>query len=148
VVRIKDVIKREKHLSRFLLTINTQQAGYPIYQLKDAMNGIYENLELFLKIKLNNKWIIYSDYLIDNPNSKLINLDETVIKPQIKVGKKFHKVHSHSLISIPHDTIVQLDRISIEKYLEKMLDLKGLHINIRYIKDNSFTLKKYLEKDL
>jgi hypothetical protein len=112
------------------------------------MNEIYENLELFLKIKINNKWIIYSDYLIDNPNSKLINLDETVIEPQIEVGKKFHKVHSHSLINIPHDTILQLDRLSIEKYLEEMLDLKELHINIRYIRDNSFTLKKYLEKNL
>jgi hypothetical protein len=130
MVRIKDVIKHEKHLSRFLLTINTQQAGYPIDKLKDAMNGIYENLELFLKIKLNNKWIIYSDYLIDNPNSKLINLDETVIELQIEVGKKIHKVYSYSLISISHDTILQLDRLSIEKYLEEMLNLKGLYINI------------------
>jgi hypothetical protein len=88
------------------------------------MNGIYENLELFLKIKLNNKWIIYSDYLIDNSNSKLVNLNETVIEYQIEVGKKFHKIHSHSLISILHDTILQLDRLLIEKYLEEILDLK------------------------
>jgi hypothetical protein len=53
--------------------------------LKDAMNGVYENLELFLKIKLNNKWIILSDYLIDNPNSKLVNLDDTVIELTIVV---------------------------------------------------------------
>jgi hypothetical protein len=148
MVRIKDVIKREKHLSRFLLTINTQQANFDKNILKDTMNGIYENLELFLKIKLNNKWIIYADYLIDNPNSKLVNLDDTIIEPTIKTGKKFHKVHSHSLILIPHDTIVQFDRYVLQNYLEEMLGLKRIHIDIRYIRDNSFTLKKYLEKDL
>jgi hypothetical protein len=55
MVRIKDVIKRKKHLSRFLLTINVQQANFDKNILKDAMNGVDENLELFLKIKLNNK---------------------------------------------------------------------------------------------
>jgi hypothetical protein len=51
------------------------------------------------------------DYtLMDNPNSKLVNLDDTIIELTIEVGKKFHKVHSHSLISIFYDTIVQFDR--------------------------------------
>ncbi len=85
MVRIKDVIKREKHLSRFLLTINTQQANFDKNILKDTMNGVYENLELFLKIKLNNKWIILSDYLLENPLSKLVNLDDTIIEPTIVV---------------------------------------------------------------
>jgi hypothetical protein len=73
MVQIKDVIKWKKHLSQFLLTINTQQASFDKNILKDAINGIYENLELFLKIKLNNKWIILSNYLMDNSNSKLVN---------------------------------------------------------------------------
>jgi hypothetical protein len=30
------------------------------------MNDIFQNLELFLKIKVNNKWIIYFDYLNEN----------------------------------------------------------------------------------
>jgi hypothetical protein len=37
MVRIKDVIKREKHLSQFLLTVNTQQAGFDKNILKDAV---------------------------------------------------------------------------------------------------------------
>jgi hypothetical protein len=30
MVRIKDIIKHKKHLSQFLLTINTQQTNYSI----------------------------------------------------------------------------------------------------------------------
>jgi hypothetical protein len=94
------------------------------------MNELYENLELFLKIKLNNKWIILSEYLLDNPNSKLVNFDDTLIELTIEVGKKFHKVHSHSLINILHDTIVQFDRYVLQNYLEEMLGLKGIYVPI------------------
>jgi hypothetical protein len=130
MVKVRNIIKREKHLSRFLLTINIQQTNFDKNILKDAMNRVYENLELFLKIKLNHKWIILSDYLLDNPNSKLVNLDDIVIEPIIEVDKNFHKVHSHSLISIPRDTIVQFDRHVLQNYLEEMLGLKGIHIDI------------------
>jgi hypothetical protein len=49
MVWIKDIIKQKKHLTWFLLTINIQQTNYPIEKLKDVMNEIYENIELFLK---------------------------------------------------------------------------------------------------
>jgi hypothetical protein len=71
-----------------------------------------------------------------------------MIELTIEVGKKFHKVHSYNLILIPHDTIVQFNRHILQNYLEEMSELKGIHIDIKYIHNNSFTLKKYLKKNL
>jgi hypothetical protein len=91
------------------------------------MNDIYENIKLFLKIKVNNKWNILSNYLIENPNSKLVNFDDIIIELTIEVGKKFHKIHLHSLISIFHNIIVQFDRFVLQSYLKKMLELKEIY---------------------
>jgi hypothetical protein len=56
---------------------------------------------------------------MDNSKSKLVNLDDIVVEGTIEVGKKFHKVHNHLLISISHNSILQFDRHLLQSYLEK-----------------------------
>jgi len=148
MVKIKTLIKTKSKISRFLLTINTNQSDILLVdELRDVMNSIFESIDLFLKININGKWIVYKTYL-DEGNPPLIDLDETEIESNVELGKKLGKVHSHTLITIPHTTKVQLDRTQLDKFVTSSLDLSGIHVNIQYIRDPFFSISNYIKKDL
>lgn len=133
---IKKIDKEVKN-SSFLLTINTNIADPRIKEpLRRATNWMFENLNQFLTFR--NARAEQGLNLIDN----------IIIESAIEQGNKLHRIHLHSLIKIEHRTNLQLNLPKLRKYFEDALDLPNLHINVQYIKDTTFSIRKYISKQL
>ncbi len=121
-------------LSTFYITLNTNQTTkvIPASLLKEVWAFYYENIESFLKFKLGGD------------ASKIQDISSEVA---CEIGKVYNRVHIHALIRIEHTTNLQIDTELSRKWFEESLGVDGLHLHVKYIKDNLFNIRRYLEKN-
>jgi hypothetical protein len=126
------MVKKE-NISKFFVTINSNQT-HPKYitLLKTSYNKFYDNLESFIKFLNQNEGI-------DKIHS--MNLEACV-----ECGKINKRFHIHSFITIQHYTKLRLDQEKIRNFFCEELNLPSIHINIKYVPDNTIGIRNYMKK--
>ena len=125
----------KQHQSRLLLTINSLSTdGKYKKLLKDGFTEMYDKIEDYVK------------YMVKTGSVK--DIMDVDCETAIEVGTKLHRVHLHSIITISHKTMLQLDLKKITKHFEEKLGLALVYVNARYVKDPLFSLRNYLKKTI
>lgn len=124
--------------STFLLTVNTSDTPSEAskLKLKNIMDNILTNFDKYLMAKNRND----------------INISENIrdckCQSVIEVGKKFHRVHSHSLIKFNSSDeitwMVNLPRLRDE--LEEILGFTPF-VRVKFCKDHNKDITNYILKD-
>lgn len=123
--------KAEDKISRFFVTINTQQTSTKYREgLAKAWTYVFDHLIQFLKFREGHEQKI----------SKKEGQSELEIGPDQK------RIHLHSIVKIYHRSNLQLDRAKIVKYIEESIQLEGIYFNIKFIRDPDATLQFYIRK--
>lgn len=126
------MVKKE-NISKFFLTINSNQTDPKFIKLlKLSYNKFYDNLESFIKFLNQNEGI-----------DKIASCD---LEACVECGKINKRYHIHSFITIQHFTKLRLDQEKIRTFFCHELDLPSLHINIKYVPDNTIGIKNYMKK--
>eukprot|EP01133_Synstelium_polycarpum_P004976 gene4976-5787_t len=113
--------KKQPTLSRFLITINTNQKDEKyIPLLRDSYQHFYDNIQDYLKFEGG----------IDKRTAmKQVHSYEGDCG--IEIGGKQKRVHLHALVIFEHNTKLQLDQTKIRSYFCDALDLKSIHLDIK-----------------
>lgn len=119
--------EKEKE-STFLLTINSNQIvpslNHPLaLQFKEDVTNMVSNLPEFISVR--------EGFLAD------LSMDITV-KPAFEIGSHQHRLHSHIVINIKHNSNIQLNVKKISKALG------GMYVNATFIRGNR-DLKRALD---
>lgn len=126
------MVKKE-NISKFFLTINSNQTDPKFIKLlKLSYNKFYDNLESFIKFLNQNEGI-----------DKIVSCD---LEACVECGKINKRYHIHSFITIQHFTKLRLDQEKIRTFFCHELDLPSLHINIKYVPDNTIGIRNYMKK--
>lgn len=131
-------IKRRNPIenSNFYITINTQGTDLGLREkLKEAFNEFYENLEAFIYFR--------------RPGDGLEKIDKIECRRvAIEVGKKYHRVHLHCLLSITHRSNIQLNLKMMKEHFESYTGRGNIHLNVEYIEDPLFFIEEYIRKQV
>ena len=121
------------HNSTFLLSISSNQA---VTSMKDPFVPIFKN-------QIANVLRNLPDYVKVVGNAIPDPEMEITIKSAFEIGEKYHRLHSHSIVSINHDSRIQLDR---EKFDAKFENL--YHVDFHFVKSSNDMnrMLRYLRK--
>lgn len=128
---------KKQKLSTFYITLNTNRTVdiVSVEQLKTAWKSYYQNIEEFLKFRSGSL------------QTELPKIKSIKSQAACEVGKSFSRVHIHALIKIEHTSNIQLNVDKSREFFENSLGIDGIHIHVKYVKDELFNIKKYLGKN-
>lgn len=112
-------------------TNETDEALLP--RLKEVMNYVFENMVEFLKFR--KKEVTGGEFI-----------DEVRVESNCEIGDKQHRVHCHALIFIEHRSNIHMDVHKLESYLLQELEIPGVHLDCKYVKDDISSLRDYINK--
>lgn len=146
VVRSDVVLGAESEVvkSGFLITINSQRAYTDIDDarraalwMRDTVSTIGEDFASYLKMYRNDPEERVQVAMDDR------QIQDGTVEPHIEVGKKFHKLHSHTVVTFSHSS-----RYSFRVDLAKLrADLpRGFHLDVKYIPDGKSRAEHYARK--
>eukprot|EP01133_Synstelium_polycarpum_P012782 gene12782-14997_t len=117
--------KKQPTLRKFLITINTNQKDEKyVPLLRNAYQHFYDNIQDYLK---------FVGGIDKRTAMKQVHSYEGDCG--IEIGGKQKRVHLHSLVIFEHNTKLQLDQTKIRSYFCDALELKSIHLDIKYIRD-------------
>jgi hypothetical protein len=132
-LRWKKPKEESYHISRWFVTINSNRTEKEmVRRLKLSYEGFYNNLKRFIKYMKVNEG-----------EEKVISITDD---PVIGIGKMYHRIHVHSLITIKHRTKLQLDYDKIRLFLNRAMGM-DVFFNAIAIRDSDIGIRKYLEKN-
>lgn len=125
--------KRSMHISKFFITINTNQVDVNLKPvLRKAYMAFYEHIE---------------DFIIHRNPFTSHKIDHIEGEASTEIGTRYGRVHLHAFITITHNSNIQLNEALMRKYFKNKLGLdKNLHINIKYVPDTTWNLQLYIKK--
>lgn len=120
-VKIDDDDNEKIKTSMFLLTINSNKV---VNSKKDPFVASFRKQIKELLQKL-------PDYIVVNANA--VQDDNMVInvKSFVEIGKKQHRLHSHSIIEVKHNSNIRLDREKITAALG------GYYVNVTFMRSSN-----------
>lgn len=129
-----DTKKTKYNQSNFFVTVNPNvtKKELSLRKLDSVISNIFGNVEDYVKVLLADKNVKYNK--IDAEYS-------------VEVGKDKHRVHSHILVRIQHNSKIQLDLTKIRKQLKLELGFDGTRVDVKVFKDNLSSLQEYLYKN-
>jgi uncharacterized protein YwqG len=149
-VTVKNVDETEQHApkskrnrrSNFFLTLNTNKKFNPHseeYQVfnnkfKQSLNEIYDDIGNYLKIKEAGATYDENVIVVD-------------IESGTEIGPKTGSAHSHTIISVKHNTLVQLDYEKMKEKIKRDLGLSNMYVNNKLFYNASQTLLDYVSKN-
>ena len=125
-------MKSKENLSRFFITLNTNQTDYDKTRLKNVIDDFYDNMELFLKYK--------------DGKGTIDNVREINLQAGLEEGTKQGRQHCHMLVTIKHNTKLHIDIELARSFFTEELGLPSVHLNCQYIQSNIDNILKYIEK--
>lgn len=139
--------KKDKiHISKFLILVNSNVTGGSSTEvvnkiadcLKDGMGkALKEHEDEVFVIKAGAKGAWTEEYIKD-----------IHVKTAAEIGPKYKKVHIHSLVTVKHTTLVQMDAKAIRKYLLEYCKseyFSNLFVRIKFVPVSDFA-ELYIEK--
>ncbi len=131
---------RKATISRFHITVNSQKIE-EIYRgkIKECLTGMHEALSELIKCVDTDDLKHYpqatdtKEEAQARHDSFLKLIDEVDMEAVIERGGKYHKWHSHIMVSIKHHTRVQMDQAKLRVCWRDGLDVSDVHLSIRYV---------------
>jgi hypothetical protein len=128
-------------LSSFFVTINTNETNEELRpQLERAYEYFFEHIRDFISII---KAGATKSPMRETELEKIKSIDCDVAS---EIGGKMHKVHLHALIKIVHRTKIHLNVNRMRSFFNEVLELRGVHINSKYVAENFKNLRAYMSK--
>lgn len=136
---------KKLHISKFLVTVNPNVAVRNVDQANRLANCLKRGISMAIKENLQTV------FKIKPPATDLMN-SETIKSIDVKVngeiGPKFHRVHSHAMVTVKHFTLLQMDAKALRQYLLhycKDEEITNLFVSIKYVPVSDFA-EMYLDK--
>jgi hypothetical protein len=118
-IKSDDDIKNDKlHTSRWLLTINTNKA---VKSLKDP-------IVIQFKRHIRNILTHFDEYVKTNGNYRPDPTMITELQPIYEIGPKYHRYHTHIIVTIQHNSNISIDLDALRE------ELPGYYINSTFIR--------------
>lgn len=125
----------KKSRSTFYLTVNTNETNPELLpMLKEVMDYVFENL--------SNEFLIYRKKEVAGKEF----IDDVKVEPVCEIGDKQHRVHCHALIFISHHSNIHIHTWKLESFLIQELEIPGVHLDVKYVKDEISSLHDYINK--
>lgn len=136
--------KRQLKHSSFFVTINTNQR---INKLSEEFIDFNEKFKLIMDKLFNNHMDDIIEFKLEDadPEKDIKNVNTEYA---IEVGEKTGTIHSHSLISVSHYTLIQLNYEFIRDFIKTEMNLDNIYLNNRVVYGASSTmnLQEYITK--
>jgi len=148
-VEEEEDIRRVERESTFLVTINDnkafqdpEMAKQEKASLKSRVDTVFgPGFEKYLKLyEDNGHAYVRQKMTVEQVEATIISGE---IESHIEIGKKFKRMHCHTMIKISHyDYIIKLDVEALSKVFGP-----NCYVNARFIKDNKFDMRRYIRKE-
>ena len=149
--KVKTSTQPSKTITRFLVTINTQQ------QFRDDI--MLEKAKIWLENKVGTMLENFESYLdiygvVDDKKRVNLHLSPQDISThifdpeaemQIEVGSAKGRLHSHSVVSFSHTPTYNF-RCNLKKIRAALP--QGFHLDVKFIRDPQWNLERYVRKQL
>lgn len=133
--------------STFFLTINPNRAytdpevaKHAATELRARLNDIFGRFEEFLTPHKDDNGDPGDELRLSMEMLKRLVTDAS-IETAYEFGKRFHRLHCHSLIKIKHKGV--LFKINLTKLRQ---ELPGMRVDAKFVYNPEMTLEKYLLK--
>jgi hypothetical protein len=121
--------------SAFIITINTNERGYDMRRLKNAITAYSKNLA-------EGKFIKYID-----PEGKWEKVKSVkFLDYAVEAGEEKGFVHGHFVVKIIHSTILQINFASSKDFFREALGLSNFHFNGTYVNDELESALRYIRR--
>lgn len=139
--------KRDKRVSAYLITINTNQRPKEA-DMEDYANEFKGHIDNLFGKKNNYKEEFgLVDYFDGDGSNKLDNIK---VKSVIELGETptSGRIHAHVILKIHHRTkIRKINKKAIYQYFEDKMNIQT-HVNVKFVPANLATAKLYVEKTI
>lgn len=136
---------KKLHISKFLLTVNSNIAAKNAEQANRIANCLKRGISMAIKTNLQEVFKI-------KPPAKDVLNKETIksidVQANGEIGPKYHRVHSHALVTVKHYTLLQMDSAVLRNYLLQYCvneEIQNLFVSIKFIPVSDFA-ELYLNK--
>lgn len=140
--QVKRGKKTKEVSSNFMITVNPNQA----YEDEDQARAA----ESFLRQTLEALFARFDSFLVPKKEAIGVPLEDNIILSDIEynveIGADKKRLHSHTLVKIKQrQGYYHVNQALLRRYFEAVYGYP-VHINIRFIHDDTMTIKRYINK--
>lgn len=139
VITQQDKNRPKEIISTFFLTINTNSQDVEKNDLLRVYQMFYNNIMQYITYRYT-----HTQEQRQEQQNKVHGVSSDVA---IERGKKFKRVHLHAIVKLNHNTNLSLNYNLIRQLFIDELQLPGVHVDCKFIRESTMSLKEYLRKN-